>query len=209
MPAATGIRLTRSPLRFPCASNTSSFALSARPKKSTLASNLPPHRFACWMLPNAMTPPYSSASCRFRFRKLKSRMLRPPIGSGIVERRIDVGAQDERAGRRRHLIADDARLALLHEISDALVGVAVHDPVARPRGAPLAVEVGRVQHDIGQVHLALDQHVAAGDQEDLLADQAIEQPDRPAVDARRPARTPASRRSRRPDRSASSRPPEP
>ena len=109
-------------------------------------------------------------------------MLSPPIGSGRVEGGIDIGPQDERAGRRRHPIADDARLALLHEVADALVRVAVHDPVARTRGAPLPVEVGRVQREIRQTNLALDQHAAAGDQEDLLADQVIEQPDRPAVD---------------------------
>ena len=48
-----------------------------------LKARYPRHRaIARWTFPIAMTPPYRSASWRFRLRKLKSMMSMPPIGSG-------------------------------------------------------------------------------------------------------------------------------
>ena len=117
----------------------------------------------------------------FRCQELEVEDVDPADRQRAVERRIDVAPIAERAGRRRHPLADDALVALLDEVAHTLVGVAVHDAVARPRGLALPVEVGRVQPKSAE-DLALDQHAAAGNQEDLLAGQTVEQPDRPAVD---------------------------
>src|SRR5262249_35262368 len=90
----------------------------------------------------------------------------------------DIRAERERARRRGHLVADDARLALLDEVADALIRVAIHDPVAGARQAALALELGRIERDVRQPYFALDEDAAAGDEENLLADEPIQEPHR-------------------------------
>ena len=53
-------------------------------------------------------------------------------------------------------------LALLHEVAQAAVGVAVHDVVRAPRGRARGHEVGRVHAEVRELHLALHEQVAPG-----------------------------------------------
>ena len=62
-----------------------------------------------------------------------------------VERRIDRRADGHRLGAGRGLVADDARVALLHVVAHPLVGVAVHHAIAAPRLDAPRLEVRRVE----------------------------------------------------------------
>ena len=70
--------------------------------------------------------------------------------------------------------------AAFDEIAHAGVGVAEHDVAARARGLAFRLEFRRIDPEVGKPLFLLEQHVAPGDEQDLLGGQPPRQEDRPA-----------------------------